>query len=60
MINWQPRSTFDENQMEKSERILVYTPDYPDGDPMQIRIIDAQFFKLCKDATQWSVLNTPD
>jgi hypothetical protein len=40
----QPIEEFDEKI--HTGRILIFTPDYPKGDPMRFRIIDPQFVKF--------------
>ena len=40
-------------------RILVFSPYYDDRDPMKIRLIDSQFYKMSIDAEYWAYVNTP-
>lgn len=40
-------------------RILVMSPCYDDKDPMKIRLIDSQFYKMSVDAEYWAYVNTP-
>jgi len=40
-------------------RILVFSPEYPEGDPMRVRMIDAQFWVHTKDATHWTHIIEP-
>ena len=44
---------------DDKRRILVLSPAYPEGDPMRIRMIDAQFFEISKDATWWAYIFEP-
>lgn len=41
------------------ERILIFSPDYPAYDAMQVRVIDVNFFKICTEATHWAPINIP-
>lgn len=52
-----------ENPPEETEtrkRVLVFSPAYPVGDPMRIRIIDTQFLKISTYATHWQDLIEPE
>jgi hypothetical protein len=40
----------------KDGRILIFSPDYPAGDIMQIRIMDAQFAGLASMGSHWMPL----
>lgn len=39
------------------ERILVFSPVYPEGNPMRYRVIDKQFLKTCTDVESWVALS---
>lgn len=39
--------------------ILVFSPEYKEGDPMRFRIIESQFLRICIDVTHWSYLIEP-
>lgn len=58
-INWRKREDTEGFPTIRHSRILIFSPEYPDNDTMQVRIIDAQFFKTCIDATHWAPINTP-
>jgi hypothetical protein len=45
-----------DNPPKKDCRIIIFSPDYPKGHEMRYRIINAQFFLMCKEATHWSYL----
>jgi hypothetical protein len=34
-------------------RVLTFSPIYPIGDVMRHRMMDAQFFRICTEATHW-------
>lgn len=36
------------------KKILVVSPIYPVGHEMRVRIIDSQFFTLCKEIEKWA------
>jgi hypothetical protein len=44
----------------EGNRIIVYSPCYADTDPMQLRIIDSQFYSISTDAEWWAYVNCPD
>jgi len=46
----------EQEQPNKDDRILIFSPCYPKGDEMRYRIVDAQFFKRTKYATHWCKL----
>ena len=39
--------------------VLVFSPCYPVGDSMRIRIVDAQFLNILTDAERWAVIPEP-
>jgi hypothetical protein len=39
--------------------MMVFSPVYPEGDPMRFRILDGQFFRLSPGATHWAILESP-
>ena len=43
----------------ENKRILVFSPAYEIGDPMRLRLIDSQFYRLSKDAEYWAVVEEP-
>lgn len=49
----------DEEMPHEGNRIIVMSPIYDAKDPMKVRIIDSQFFKLSKDAEWWAYINYP-
>lgn len=53
---WYHRST---DMPAEGHRILVMSPAYETTDPMRVRIIDSQFYDMCKDAEYWAYINTP-
>jgi hypothetical protein len=40
-------------------RILIFSPNYPEGHSMRFRIIDGQFWGNCIEATHWAQLEGP-
>lgn len=40
--------------------VLVFSPAYPKGHPMRIRLMDSQFVRLCAEATHWASVPEPD
>jgi hypothetical protein len=52
---WEPRA----NTPPEGKRILVFSPAYPEGDPMRVRIIDSQFLATMTDATHWAIVHEP-
>ena len=53
-MDWRPIETAPEDG-----RIIVFTPDYPEHDPMRYRIIDAQFLRHLNEVTHWTPLEPP-
>lgn len=51
--NWVERS---EGNPPENSRIVIFSPCYPKGDPFRFRIIDAQSFRICTEATKFLVL----
>ncbi len=52
---WVQRS---EGNPPEGSRVLIFSPVYPKGHEMRYRIIDAQFFQKCEEATHWLNLHT--
>lgn len=42
------------------ERVLAFSPDYVNDDPMRFRTMDSQFLKICSDVTHVAVLEEPN
>ena len=42
----------------KGQRALTYSPDYPEGDPMRYRVVDAEFVRTMTEVTH-VMLPTP-
>lgn len=42
------------------KRILIFSPVYAKGHEMRYRIVDQQFFRICKEATHWLSLESID
>ena len=53
---WYHRS---EEMPKDGNRIIVMSPMYADNDPMKVRIIDSQFYRISKDAEWWAYINQP-
>ncbi len=49
----------DEEMPPEGMQILVFSPEYAEGQPMRFRIMDSQFYRLATDATHWATLETP-
>ena len=45
---------------EKGIRVVVYTPEQGENEPMEFRIVDGQFVKYCTHATHWAHLEAPE
>ncbi len=41
------------------ERILVFFPEYREGHPDRIRILDSMFYEIRTEATHWATLEAP-
>ncbi len=53
------RSIKDDTAYKKEPRVFVFSPQYPKGSEMRIRILDAQFVHILTDATHWKKLDEP-
>ena len=40
-------------------RIITFSPVYPKGHEMRIRVMQGQFVKYCSDVTHWAIPNEP-
>ncbi len=59
-IDWKDRNDTEAlDKLSNKERILVFSPDYPNGDPMQVRIMDKQFLRISTEASHWAVITIP-
>jgi hypothetical protein len=56
MMNWIDRKIC---MPPLGERILVFSPNYTEGQTMRYRTIDSQFFRLMTEATHWATLEAP-
>jgi len=57
-IDWRDRNDTADFP-DEGERVLVFSPDYPKGHEMQVRIMDARFFRISTEATMWAPINIP-
>ena len=48
-----------DERLPEEGRVLVFSPDYKDRDPMRCRITDSQFVRICSDVTHWMPLPEP-
>jgi hypothetical protein len=55
VMQWRAR---DEEPLP-NKRILMFAPIYPEESGMRTRIIDSQFFNICREATHWSYISEP-
>ena len=55
ILNWVPRSILP----SKSGRVLAFSPCYPKGKEMRVRILEGRFLRMCKEATHWAVIPEP-
>ena len=55
-LNWKDIK----EEKPEADRILIYCPIYPVGNPMRYRIIDSSFLNICKEATHWCKLTSPE
>ena len=49
----------DEELPPEGIKILIFSPEYPEGNPMRFRTIESQFFRQLTDATHWARLIGP-
>lgn len=45
---------------KSGKRVLIFSPCYNKDNPMRIRIVDADFVKICTDATHWAYIPEPE
>lgn len=50
-MHWIPATTPPPETL--TDRVLVYSNAYPQGSPMRFRMMNAQFVRVCTDATAW-------
>ena len=55
VLKWQTMDSCPDSE----DRILIFSYCYKKGNPMRIRIVDAQFAKICNDATHWAYIPEP-
>ena len=55
-LHWKKRG---ETLPEHGKRILIFSPEYKEGDPQRVRFIDSQFWEICTDALFWTEVSEP-
>ena len=55
-MNWIARK---ERMPPEGVQILVFSPNYPEGNSMRFRTLDSQFYQMTTDASHWTVLEAP-
>ena len=45
---------------EEGIRVLVFSPEYREDDPMRVRVVDGKFVRICTDATHWAYIEEPE
>ena len=58
MLDWKPIIDH-KTQKFPVDRIVVYSPAYPDNHMMQYRIMNVRFLPTATDATHWACLTPP-
>lgn len=58
-IAWQPIDGLRGVDQFTTQRVLVYSPVYPEGHDMRYRTMSNQFVRLCEEATHWAPLTPP-
>lgn len=58
-IVWQPIEDHNDLEQFTTDRIVVFTPNYAEGDDMRYRIMDKLFVRFSTDATHWAPLTPP-
>lgn len=42
------------------QRVLTFSPRYPEESDMRFRILDSEFLNICNDVVAWATLEEPD
>jgi len=56
LTSWTPVKQFPPRE---NSRILIFSPVYPESDPMRYRVINSDFLRKCIDATHWTYITEP-
>lgn len=56
MINWQKVSA---EALKKRRRVLTFSPNYDENDPMRYRILDSNFVGICCEVTHFAEVEEP-
>jgi len=56
VLKWEKKSDY---LPTPDKRVLIFSHCYSKENPMRMRIVDADFVKICTDVTHWAYIPEP-